>query len=307
MSRRWQIALALFAVYVIWGSTYVAMAIGVRHFPPYLMGGLRYAAAGLAIFCVLLLSGERWPDRRIWLTGTFTGLLLLTVGNGAVNQAIAHVSSGLAALVIASSSLFAALFAQLWGDPVSRREWLGIAIGFVGVGVLGIGTSLRADLFSLGLLVLASASWAFGSIWSRHLPQPSSVWMASATQLMCGGIGMLVVSALLGERLAPGVPPAGWLALGYLALFGAVIAFSAYAFLLKHTRPALATSTAYVNPVIAVALGAMLLDEPVGAMELLAMLLVLAGVALVTLGASGSRPVPAVQSGKPAAEDKSQA
>ncbi|MFZ5722030.1 MAG: drug/metabolite exporter YedA [Pseudomonadota bacterium] len=279
-----QIALALFAVYVIWGSTYVAMAIGVRHFPPYLMGGMRYAAAGLVIFCVLLLRGERWPDRSVWLASLVTGLLLLTVGNGAVNQAIVHVSSGLAALVIASSSLFAALFAQLWGDPVSRREWLGIAIGFVGVGVLAVGTELRADPFSLVLLVLASASWAFGSIWSRHLPQPPSVWMASATQLLCGGLGMLVVSWLLGEQLSSQVPPAGWLALGYLALFGAVIAFSAYAFLLKHTRPALATSTAYVNPVIAVALGALLLAEPVPGLELLAMLLVLAGVALVTTG-----------------------
>lgn len=284
MPARWLVAAALFAVYVIWGSTYVAMAIGVRHFPPYLMGGMRYAAAGLAIFLVLLLRGERWPDRHVWLASLATGILLLTVGNGAVNHAIAHVSSGLAALVIASSSLFAALFARFWGDPVSRREWAGIALGFGGIAVLAAGTGLRADPASLGLLVLASASWAFGSIWSRHLPAASSVWMASATQLLCGGAGMLLVSVLRGEQLPAAVPLAGWLALGYLALFGAVIAFSAYAFLLKHTRPALATSTAYVNPVIAVGLGALLLAEPVTGLELLAMLLVLAGVLLVTTG-----------------------
>ncbi|MFZ5757681.1 MAG: drug/metabolite exporter YedA [Pseudomonadota bacterium] len=285
MSRRLQIALALFAVYVIWGSTYVAMAIGVRHFPPYLMGGMRYAAAGAAIFCFLLLRGERWPDRRVWGSALLSGILLLAIGNGAVNQAIVHVSSGLAALVIASSSLFAALFARFWGDSVSGREWAGIATGFVGVALLGVGTELKADPFALMLLVLASASWALGSIWSRHLPQPSSVWMASATQLLCGGAVMLLVGALRGEQLAMDVPYEGWLALAYLAVFGAVIAFSAYAFLLKHTRPALATSTAYVNPVIAVALGALLLAEPVTGVEMLAMLLVLAGVVLVTTAA----------------------
>lgn len=286
-SLRWQIAFALFAVYVIWGSTYVAMAIGVRHFPPYLMGGMRYTAAGLAIFLVLLLRGERWPDRRVWAAALLTGILLLTVGNGAVNQAIAHVSSGLAALVIASSSLFAAFFARFWGDPVSPREWLGIAVGFAGVALLAAGTELRADLFALALLVGASASWALGSIWSRHLPQASSTWMASATQLLCGGAGMLVISLLRGEQMPAAVPAEGWLALAYLAVFGAVIAFSAYAFLLKNTRPALATSTAYVNPVIAVALGALLLAEPVTGAELLAMLLVLAGVVLVSTGRSG--------------------
>lgn len=282
MSKTWLIAAALFAVYVIWGSTYMAMAIGVRHFPPYLLGGMRYVAAGLVIFLFLLARGERWPDRRVWLAASVIGVLLLTIGNGAVNQAIVQVSSGLAALVIASSSLFAALFARFWGDPVSPREWFGIAIGFAGVVVLVIHTELRAEPFALMLLVVASASWALGSIWSRHLPQPASVWMASATQLLCGGIGMLVVAVLRGEQLADDVPPEGWLALGYLALFGAVIAFSAYAFLLKNTRPALATSTAYVNPVIAVALGALLLDEAVSAPELLAMLVVLAGVVLVT-------------------------
>ncbi len=282
ISLRWQIAFALFAVYVIWGSTYAAMAIGVKYFPPYLLGGLRYTAAGGLIFTVLLLSGARWPDRRVWGAGVLTGILLLTIGNGAVNQALVGVSSGLAALVIASSSLFAAMFSRFWGEPVSRREWWGIGIGFVGVLLLALRTELRADVFALVLLVGASASWALGSIWSRHLPQASSAWMASATQLLCGGAGMLLIAWMRGETMPVQVPRVGWLALGYLTVFGAMIAFSAYAFLLKHTRPALATSTAYVNPVIAVALGALLLSEPVTAIELLAMLLVLGGVVLVT-------------------------
>lgn len=277
-------AAALFAVYVIWGSTYVAMAVGVRHFPPYLMGGLRYAAAGLLILAFLRLRGERLPGLRHWGVALLTGTLLLLIGNGAVNQALVRVSSGLAALVIASSSLFAALFAHAWGDRVSGREWAGITVGFAGVALLGAGTELRADAGAMLLLVLASASWALGSIWSRQLPRPPSVWTGSGLQLLCGGAGMLLVSALLGERWPAAVPGEAWLALGYLTLFGAIIAFSAYTFLLARVRPALATSTAYVNPVIAVALGALLLGEHVGPAELAAMALVLAGVVLVTTG-----------------------
>lgn len=284
MSQRWLIFAALFAVYVIWGSTYAAMAVGVDHFPPFLLGGLRYSAAGLLMCVFLLWRGVRFPSFLEWRSGAITGFLLLVVGNGAVNVAVTSVSSGVAALVVASSSLFAAMFARGFGDVVSRREWLGITIGFAGVALLAGGGELRSDLASLGLLILASASWAFGSMWSKRLPQPASIWMASSTQLLCGGVGMLLFSALRGEQMPASVPPEGWFALIYLAIFGAIIAFSAYVFLLKNTRPALATSTAYVNPVIAVALGALLLDEQVTALELVAMVVVLVGVVLVTVG-----------------------
>lgn len=282
----WLIAAALFAVYVIWGSTYVAMAVGVDHFPPFMLGGLRYTAAGLLIFAFIRWRGEALPTVAQWRSGLITGFFLLMIGNGAVNFAVMTVSSGLAALMVASSSLFAALFARMLGDPVSRREWLGIAVGFAGVALLASGGELRSDTFGALLLIVASASWAFGSMWSKRLPQPPSVWMASATQLICGGIGMLLVSLLRGEEFPAAPPPVAWFALVYLAIFGAIIAFSAYAFLLKHTRPALATSTAYVNPVIAVVLGGWLLDEVVTAREWLAMLIVLAGVVLVTTGGS---------------------
>lgn len=284
MSHRWLIVAALFAVYVIWGSTYVAMAIGVQHFPPFLLGALRYCAAGVVLLCFLRWRGTAWPSWGEWRTGLLIGFLLLTVGNGAVLSALTSVSSGLAALMVASSSLFAALFARAFGDAVSPREWLGIAIGFAGVALLASGGELRSDVAGTLLLVLASASWAFGSMLGKKLEQPASVWMASATQLVCGGLGMAVASVLRGEAWPSHVPLAGWLALGYLAVFGAIVAFSAYVFLLKNTRPALATSTAYVNPVIAVALGTLLLDEAVTGQEWLAMAVVLAGVALVTTG-----------------------
>lgn len=284
MSQRWLVVAALFAVYVIWGSTYVAMAIGVTHFPPFLLGGMRYTAAGLLMLSILLLRGTPWPSVREWRSGAIVGFFLLLVGNGSVNVALATVSSGLAALVVASSALFAAMFARGFGEDVSWREWLGIVIGMSGVGLLVMRSELRAEPVGAVLLVLASASWAFGSILGKRLPQPSSTWMASATQLLCGGVGMLLASGLRGEAMPAGVPLAGWLAVAYLALFGAIVAFSAYVFLLRNTRPALATSTAYVNPVIAVALGALLLGESVSGTELLAMVVVLAGVALVTTG-----------------------
>lgn len=284
MSQRWLIAAALCSVYVIWGSTYVAMAVGVDHFPPFLLGGLRYTSAGLLMFAVLRWRAVPWPTPREWRTGVIMGLFLLVIANGAVNVAITTVSSGLAALMVASSSLFAAMFARAFGDPVSGREWLGIVIGLGGVLLLASGGELRSDMAGTVLLVLASASWAFGSMLGKHLAQPSSVWMASATQLSCGGVGMLLVSALRQEPLPHAVPLAGWLAVVYLSLFGAVVGFSAYAFLLRNTRPALATSAAYVNPAIAVALGALLLGETVVVRELVAMVVVLAGVALVTIG-----------------------
>lgn len=285
MPQRWLIVSALFAVYVIWGSTYAAMAVGVVHFPPFLLGGMRYSAAGALILAVLLLRGERLPPLPVWRTGAITGLFLLVFGNGAVNVAVMTVSSGLAALVVASSSLFAAMFARGFGEPVSGREWLGIAIGFAGVALLVGGSDLHGDMTGMALLLFASASWAFGSMLGKRLPQPPSAWMASATQLLCGGAGMLLCSALRGESFPDAVPAEGWFAVIYLAVFGAIIAFSAYVFLLRNTRPALATSTAYVNPVIAVALGALLLGEQVSSLELVAMVVVLVGVLLVTLGA----------------------
>jgi len=292
VSSRWLIAAALFAVYVIWGSTYMAMAVGVDHFPPFMLGGMRYSMAGFLILAFLLLRGAHFPTLPEWRSGAITGVFLLVIGNGAVNVAVMTVSSGLAALVVASSSLFAALFARGFGEPVSPREWLGVAIGFSGVALLASGGELRSDVLGTVLLVMASASWAFGSMLSKRLAQPSSIWIASATQLLCGGIGMLLVSLLRGEHMpaTAQVPWQGWLALGYLTLFGAIIAFSAYVFLLKNTRPALATSTAYVNPVIAVALGAVLLGEHVGAREVVAMLVVLFGVALVTTAGSNKSP-----------------
>lgn len=292
MAKRWLVIAALFAVYVIWGSTYVAMAVGVDHFPPFLLGGLRYTLAGLLLFAFLRWRGVPLPSPVEWRSGAVTGFFLLVVANGAVNVAVTTVSSGLAALTVASSPLFAALFARAFGDPVSRREWLGMAIGFAGVLWLASGGELRSDVAGAALLLLASASWAFGSMLGRHVPQPSSAWMASAVQLLCGGAGMLLVSLLRGEGLPAAVPPAGWLALAYLSLFGAIVAFSAYVYLLQNTRAVLATSTAYVNPVIAVVLGVLLLGETVAARELLAMGVVLAGVVLVTtasLGAGGER------------------
>lgn len=286
MSQRWLIGAALFAVYVIWGSTYAAMAVGVDYFPPFLLGGIRYSAAGLLMLTLLLASGARIPSATEWRSGAITGFFLLVIGNGAVNVALVTVSSGLAALVVASSSLFAAMIARGFGEPVSGREWAGIAIGFAGVALLLADTDMHGDMTGMALLLFASASWAFGSMLGKRLPQPSSAWMASATQLICGGAGMLLASQLRGEAFPESVPAQGWFAVLYLAVFGAIIAFSAYVFLLRNTRPALATSTSYVNPVIAVALGAVLLGETVTSLELAAMVVVLAGVVLVTTGSA---------------------
>jgi len=180
--------------------------------------------------------------------------------------------------------IFAALFAGLWGRWPNRIEWLGLLLGFVGVGLLNLEGNLRANPIGAIALSLATVAWAFGSVWSRHLPLPPNGPMSSAAQMLCGSAMMLALSAIRGERMSalPAVRPA--LAFLYLIVFGSLVAFSAYGYLLRNTRPTLATSYAYVNPVVAVVLGVWLVGEQITAAGVAAMVVILSGVALVAFG-----------------------
>jgi drug/metabolite transporter (DMT)-like permease len=277
----WKVALALASVYLVWGSTYLAIAVGLEGYPPFLMGGLRFLAAGLVLFAFLRWRGEAAPTASQWRNAAFMGVLMMLLGNGLVNVAEQSVSSGLAAVAVASMPLWAALFGSLRGLRSTGREWLGLAIGFVGVVWLHAGSDISASPTGLIALLLAPIAWAFGSVWSRgrDLPAP---FMSTAAQMLCGSVAMLALGLVLGERIE-GVPPLqATLAVAYLAAFGSIVGFGAYVWLLHHVRPALATSYAYVNPPIAVLLGALLLDERFGLHSLGAMAVILAGVVLVT-------------------------
>jgi drug/metabolite transporter (DMT)-like permease len=259
------------------------MRIGLMGFPPFLMAAVRFLIAGGILYAVLRFRGGRAPNRKQWLGAALIGTLLLAGGNGGVVFAEQWVASGLASVGIAAVPLWTALFAGLWGRWPTRLEWLGLAVGFTGVILLNLGNSMWANPLGAIALLLAAMFWALGSAWSTHISLPGGM-MSSAVQMLVGGSVLLLMSLGLRER-APDltVVPSLW-AMGFLIIFGSLVAFSAYGYLLRHVRPALATSYAYVNPVVAVGLGVLLAGERLTPMEVVAIIIVLSGVGLVSLG-----------------------
>jgi drug/metabolite transporter (DMT)-like permease len=278
-----RVALALTAVYLIWGSTYLGIRFALEGgFPPFLLGGIRFVIAGSLMFAFLRWRGVPAPTRPQWRNAAVMGVLLMLLGNGMVNLAEQTVSSGMAAVAVASAPLWMGIFSALRGDRPTGREWIGLGIGFVGVLWLNADSSLTASKVGMVALLVATLAWSFGSIWSRGRDLPSP-FMSSAAQMLCGGVAMCIAGAVTGERFH-GMPTAhGLAAFAYLIVFGSIIGFSAYIWLLHHVRPALASSYAYVNPAIAVALGAGLAHERFGAHELMAMGVILLGVVAITL------------------------
>lgn len=284
-SRRFPLLLvgAFLALYLIWGSTYFVIRVGVQSWPPMLLAGIRFLIAGGLMFAWLRWRGARAPSPREWRSCAVVGFLLLSCGNGGVTIA-EHlgVASAVAALAIATVPLFALLFGLIWGQRTTALEWGGILLGLMGIGLLNLGHNLQASPWGAAMVLLAAASWAFGSMWSRHLPLPAGA-MASAAQMLVGGAVLLCGSLISGERLQAMPDLNGWLALVYLTLLGSIVAFSAYLYLLKNVRPAAATSYAYVNPVVAVVLGITFAGERIGLEEWLAMSVIVSAVVLIGL------------------------
>lgn len=284
-SRRFPLLLvgAFLALYLIWGSTYFVIRIGVQSWPPMLLAGLRFLIAGCLMFVWLRWRGVPLPTAKEWRSCALVGFLLLSCGNGGVTVA-EHlgVASAVAALAIATVPLFALLFGLIWGQRTTRLEWGGILLGLTGIGLLNLGHNLQASPLGAVIVLSAAASWAFGSMWSRHLSLPSGA-MASAAQMLVGGAVLLFGSVASGEQLQKMPSAAGWFALFYLTVLGSIVAFSAYLYLLKQVRPAAATSYAYVNPVVAVLLGISFAGEHIGAEEWLAMMVIVSAVVLIGL------------------------
>ena len=279
---RIMIPLALFALYIIWGSTYLGIRYALESYPPFLLAGIRFLVAGVLLFGFLRLRGLAAPTARQWRNAAFTGVLLLGFGNGLVCFAEQSVSSGVAAVAVASMPLFAALFSGLYGQWPTGREALGLVIGFAGVVVLNLGSSLSTSRLGAIALIVAAASWAFGSIWSKRQDMPAGP-MNTAAQMLCASVALLLVGFGTGEHLPAHPTLRATLAVGYLVLFGSLVAFSAYLYVLKHARPAMATSYAYVNPPVAVLFGVLFAGEHVGPYELAGMAVILVGVATITL------------------------
>ncbi|MHA6205172.1 drug/metabolite exporter YedA [Dyella soli] len=276
------VPLALLALYVIWGSTYLGIRFALESYPPFLLAGIRFLGAGIALIAFLRLRGAALPTRRQWRNAACTGVLLLGFGNGLVCFAEQHVSSGIAAVAVASMPLFAALFSGMYGEWPNRRETVGLVIGFVGVVVLNLGSGLSGSRIGAFALLVAAMSWAFGSAWSRRQDMPSGP-MNTAAQMLCASVALLLVGLVTGEQLPAHPTVRATAAVVYLAVFGSIVAFSAYLYVLKHARPALATSYAYVNPPVAVLFGVMLAGEHVGPYDLAGMAIILLGVGAITL------------------------
>ncbi len=281
---------ALLIVYIVWGSTYLGIRFALEGgFPPLLaVSGGRFLVAGALMYGILRWRGHAAPTRAQWRNVAVLAVAMLALGNGLVVLAEETVSSGLAAVAVASVPLWMGIFGAMRGQHPSRSEWTGIAIGFAGVLLLNFGSSLTASPKGLVMLLIASLGWSFGSVWARGRDLPSP-FMTAAAQMVCGGVLIMAAGWLHGDRMDAAPTQLGVAAIVYLAIFGSIVAFTAYVWLLNRVRPVVAGSYAYVNPVIAVMLGAWLARERFTALDLAAMAVILLGVLVMTLARTRGR------------------
>ena len=258
------------------------MRIGVAELPPLGMASLRFAAAGLTLLAIAKRRGAAWPSRRQWLRVIPIGALLFLGGNGFVAISELSVSSGGAAVVCATMPLWTGVLAAVSGERPTRREWLSLFVGFIGVMVLMGGPSLAGEPLHIVLIVLAPVCWALGSVLARRNAARSNIdtFMSSAMQMIAGSVLLALGALVRGEPLPLHASAGAWLATAYLFVFGSLLGFTAYNWLLRNSRPVVATSYAYVNPVLAVLLGAALSGEALGWTTLVANVLIVGAIAL---------------------------
>ena len=292
ISKRTKLWMAFAAVYVVWGSTYLAMKLAVATIPPYLMLGSRFMISGIILYLWARSRGAPAPARREWRDAAIVGIFLLAGGNGAVGWAVQRTPSGIAALLVASVPLWMVVID--WARPHGKRPSLivafGLLVGLAGVGVLALpgGASGNGGASGIGaiVLILGSISWAAGSIYSRHGAHPESAQMFTSLQMIIGSSALLIIGVGAGElgRFHPSTVTMtsflGWL---YLVTFGSLVGFTAYIYLLRETTPAKATTYAYVNPIVAVLLGWAVADEPISPRTIVAAGIILASVAMISL------------------------
>jgi drug/metabolite transporter (DMT)-like permease len=290
---RLALATAFAIVYVIWGSTYLAILFAIDTLPPFLMASARFFVAGALLYVwSRTFGGAAAPDRTHWRSTAVVGVLLLLGGNGLVVWSEQRIPSGMAALLVGTVPCFMVLIDWLrpGGVQPGGRVVAGLALGLLGLvwlvgpdSVMGGG---RADLLGAAALVLASFSWAIGSIYSRHVPMPASPFLGTAMQMLAASVALFALSAGLGEPWRFDAGAVSWrslLGFVYLVVFGSIVAFSAYIWLLRVSTPARVSTYAYVNPVVAVLLGAAFAGEALTTRMLVAAAVIVSGVALITL------------------------
>jgi drug/metabolite transporter (DMT)-like permease len=277
---------SLFCTYFIWGSTYLAIRFAIESFPPFLMVGIRFTLAGMILLVAMRALGNPLPTGQQWGGAAIVGFLLPVLGNGTVSHVQLTVPSSVAALAIATAPIWMAIFSSLWGHKITKQEWLGITIGFIGIVLLNTGATFnsglagQANYVSALLLIFAAASWSLGSVWGKHLPMALGL-MGAASQMLCGGIIALTLSMLFGEQWPAYISVKSWGAMLFLVVLGSIVAYSAFQYLLKTVRPLVASSNTFVNPIVAFAVGIWFANEEVTRSEFLALAVILMGVLLV--------------------------
>ncbi|MEV6984265.1 EamA family transporter [Sphaerisporangium sp. NPDC051017] len=276
---------ALATVYVVWGSTYLGIRITIETIPPMLSGGIRFLVAALVLASVLLLRRGRAVFRMTraeFLGACVVGVLLLTAGNGLVSLAEQYISTGLAALLVASVPLWLVIFRVLARDRPHTLTVAGVLVGFCGVAGLSLTGGGGGSVTGVVIILCGALAWSLGSFLSGRIRMPKDPFAASAVEMTVGGLAMLVIGPLLGERPhVDAISTGSWVALAYLILVGSLVGFTSYVWLLGNASISLASTYAYVNPVVAVLLGVSVLGEDVTAQMVAAGVVIVLGVALV--------------------------
>lgn len=293
----WRLIAAFAAVYLIWGSTYLGIRIGVETIPPFLMAGMRQTTAGLLLYAWLRGRGAPRPERVHWRSAAIVGALMLLIGNGGVAWAEKVVPSGLTALLIATMPLWMTLLDWQWHGAArpGARVVAGLTLGFVGAALLvapgQFAGGTHIDPWGALALFAATVAWAAGSLYSRRAQLPASALLGAAMEMLTGGVLLLIASGLFGEWRGfefAQVSQRSWIALVYLTTLGSIVAYSAYMWLMKVTTPARASTNAFVNPIVAVLLGWWLGGEEMNTRIILAGCIIILAVVLLI----SHRPAP---------------
>ncbi len=279
-TRRGRIILALAFVYIVWGTTYLAMHVALQSFPPLILAGLRNLLAGIGLFVFAIRRKPAWPTvTEVW-NAAIVGTMLIALSSGLIALGMQSVNSGSAAVMVATVPLFTTVIAAIAGRTISKGEWAAVALGMVGIVVLNSSGSSSANSMLGSISVLAGALfWAGGAHLASRLKLPSDLFLSTALQIGLGGLMATITAWLLGERLnhLAFLPVASFL---YLMVVATMAAYVAYGYLIRHTSPVIASSCMYVNPIVAVALGTLLLGEPFTTVTVVATMAILGSVGL---------------------------
>ncbi len=309
--RTWKVLLAFTIIYFVWGSTFLAIRVGVREVPPFLLAGMRFFVAGIVLYAWMRAKGTPSPALREWAAASFLAILIFVLDYGLLFWAEKRVPSGIAAVMMATIPVFMALFEILIlrTQHLTTRLAVALLVGLAGVAVLMNRTvSLGEgpiDTAGACALMVAALSWSVASALTRRLPLPQEKVMSSGSQMLAGGVLLTLTAALLGEFRGfhvQAVSRAAWLALLYLIVAGSIVGFTAYVWLIHHESPTKVGTYAYVNPVVAVLVGYFLGGEAIGLRTIVGTLLVLVSVVVITTAPSKKREPSLMEESQPAVE-----